>query len=58
VPLAAGDMIVFDPYLLHYSDLNRGTSPRRAIIYTYYPARMGAVNQDRFPADSENDLPV
>jgi ectoine hydroxylase-related dioxygenase (phytanoyl-CoA dioxygenase family) len=51
VPLAAGDMIVFDPYLLHFSDLNRGTTPRRAIIYTYYPARLGAVNQDRFPAD-------
>lgn len=51
VPLAAGDMIVFDPYLLHYSDLNRGDVPRRAIIYTYYPARLGAVNQDRFPAD-------
>jgi ectoine hydroxylase-related dioxygenase (phytanoyl-CoA dioxygenase family) len=49
VPLAAGDMIVFDPYLLHFSDLNRGTTPRRAIIYTYYPARLGEVNQDRFP---------
>lgn len=51
VPLAAGDMIVFDPYLLHFSDLNRGRTPRRAIIYTYYPARLGAVNQDRFPAN-------
>lgn len=51
VPLAAGDMIIFDPYLLHSSDLNRGTSPRRAIIYTYYPARQGHVNQDRFPVD-------
>jgi ectoine hydroxylase-related dioxygenase (phytanoyl-CoA dioxygenase family) len=50
VPLAAGDMIVFDPYLLHFSDLNRGRTPRRAIIYTYYPARMGSVNQDRYPA--------
>lgn len=49
VPLAAGDMIVFDPYLLHFSDLNRGATPRRAIIYTYLPARLGAVNQDRFP---------
>lgn len=52
VPLAAGDMIVFDPYLLHFSDLNRGTTPRRAIIYTYYPATLGSVNQDRFPPDS------
>jgi ectoine hydroxylase-related dioxygenase (phytanoyl-CoA dioxygenase family) len=50
VPLAAGDMIVFDPYLLHFSDLNRGTVPRRAIIYTYHPARLGSVNQDRFPS--------
>jgi ectoine hydroxylase-related dioxygenase (phytanoyl-CoA dioxygenase family) len=58
VPLAAGDMIVFDPYLLHYSDLNRGTTPRRAIIYTYYPARLGEVNQDRFPADRGSDVPV
>lgn len=51
VPLAAGDMIVFDPYLLHFSDLNRGETPRRAVIYTFYPARLGAVNQARFPAD-------
>ena len=49
VPLRAGDMIVFDSYLLHYSDLNRGRTPRRAVIYTYYPARLGTVNQDRFP---------
>ena len=49
VPLEAGDMIVFDPYLLHFSDLNHGRVPRRAIIYTYYPARLGVVNVDRFP---------
>jgi ectoine hydroxylase-related dioxygenase (phytanoyl-CoA dioxygenase family) len=55
VPLAAGDMIVFDPYLLHVSDLNRGQTPRRAIIYTYYPTRLGAVNQDRFPVDETSD---
>ena len=53
VPLTAGDMIVFDPYLLHFSDLNRGSTPRRAIIYTYYPARLGSLNQDRFPAVHE-----
>src|SRR5947209_3319676 len=35
VPLRAGDMIYFDSYLLHYSDLNRSRAPRRAIIYTY-----------------------
>jgi ectoine hydroxylase-related dioxygenase (phytanoyl-CoA dioxygenase family) len=57
VPLAAGDMIVFDPYLLHFSDLNRGTTPRRAIIYTYYPARLGELNQDRFPPDHALALP-
>jgi len=51
VPLHAGDMIFFDPYLLHYSDLNRSRIPRRAIIYTYNPARLGKVNEDRFPRD-------
>jgi ectoine hydroxylase-related dioxygenase (phytanoyl-CoA dioxygenase family) len=51
VPLKAGEMIFFDPYLLHYSDLNRSRSPRRAIIYTYHPARMGKINEVRFPAD-------
>ena len=51
VPLKAGEMIFFDPYLLHYSDLNRGRSPRRAIIYTYHPARLGKINEGRFPAD-------
>lgn len=49
VPLAAGDMIVFDPYLLHFSDLNRSHSPRRAIIYTYHPGRLGPINEARFP---------
>ena len=52
VPLQAGDMIYFDPYLLHYSDLNRGRVPRRAIIYTYNPARLGKVNEGRFPTDT------
>lgn len=51
VPLKAGEMIFFDPYLLHYSDLNRSHSPRRAIIYTYHPARLGQINEARFPAD-------
>src|SRR5215213_8546761 len=51
VPLPAGGMIYFDPYLLHYSDLNRSTKPRRTIIYTYNPARLGAINDDRFPPD-------
>ena len=51
VPLQAGGMIYFDPYLLHYSDLNRSTKPRRTIIYTYNPARLGAINEDRFPPD-------
>ena len=51
VPLAAGGMIYFDPYLLHYSDLNRSTKPRRTIIYTYNPARLGSINEGRFPAD-------
>lgn len=51
VPLKAGEMIFFDPYLLHYSDLNRSNSPRRAIIYTYNPASLGKVNEGRFPKD-------
>lgn len=51
VPLKAGEMIFFDPYLLHFSDLNRGRSPRRAIIYTYHPARLGKINEVRFPVD-------
>jgi 2-aminoethylphosphonate dioxygenase len=49
VPLAAGDMIVFDPYLLHYSDRNRSEHARRTIIYTYNPAGLGDVNRGRFP---------
>jgi hypothetical protein len=46
-------MILFDPYLLHYSDLNRSRSPRRCIIYTYNPARLGQINEQRFPADRD-----
>jgi len=49
VPLRAGDMIYFDPYLLHYSDINRSPEPRRALIYTYNPARLGRINEGRFP---------
>ena len=51
VPLPAGEMIFFDSYLLHFSDLNRSRSPRRAIIYTYNPARLGKINEGRFPND-------
>jgi ectoine hydroxylase-related dioxygenase (phytanoyl-CoA dioxygenase family) len=50
-PLRAGEMILFDPYLLHYSDLNRSRLSRRAIIYTYNPARLGKINEGRFPQD-------
>jgi ectoine hydroxylase-related dioxygenase (phytanoyl-CoA dioxygenase family) len=52
-PLRAGEMIFFDAYLLHYSDLNRSRTRRRAIIYTYNPARLGKVNERRFPADGK-----
>ena len=51
VPLRAGGMIYFDPYLLHFSDLNRSAEPRRTIIYTYNPARLGKINEGRFPND-------
>jgi ectoine hydroxylase-related dioxygenase (phytanoyl-CoA dioxygenase family) len=48
VPLKAGEMIFFDPYLLHYSARNAGQAPRRSIIYTYNPARLGKINEGRF----------
>jgi len=48
LPLKAGDMIMFDSWLLHYSDLNRSNAARRAIIYTYNPARLGKINENRF----------
>ena len=51
VPLRAGEMIFFDPYLLHFSDLNYTTTSRKAIIYTYNPARLGKINEGRFPKD-------
>jgi ectoine hydroxylase-related dioxygenase (phytanoyl-CoA dioxygenase family) len=53
VPLKAGEMIFFDAYLLHYSDLNYSQTPRRAIIYTYNPARLGKINEARFHSISE-----
>ena len=53
VPLKAGGMIYFDPYLLHFSDFNTTDRPRRTIIYTYNPARLGDINQGRFPDDRD-----
>jgi ectoine hydroxylase-related dioxygenase (phytanoyl-CoA dioxygenase family) len=53
VPLKAGGMIYFDPYLLHFSDFNTTNKPRRTIIFTYNPARLGAINQGRFPNDRD-----
>jgi hypothetical protein len=40
-------MLVFDPYLLHYSDRNRSDRPRRTIIYTYHPVRLGRIYEYR-----------
>lgn len=51
VPLPAGGMIYFDPYLLHYSDFNTTNRPRRTVIFTYNPARLGSINNGRFPDD-------
>lgn len=51
VPLKAGGMIYFDPYLLHFSDFNTTDKPRRTIIFTFNPARLGSINQARFPDD-------
>ena len=31
-----------------YSDINRSNAARRAIIYTYNPARLGRINEQRF----------
>jgi ectoine hydroxylase-related dioxygenase (phytanoyl-CoA dioxygenase family) len=45
--LGAGDMVVFDPYLLHASDRNVSDRPRRTIIYTYHPARLGRLYEYR-----------
>jgi hypothetical protein len=53
VPLKAGGMIYFDPYLLHYSDFNTTNKPRRTIIFTFNPARLGSINDGRFPDDRE-----
>jgi ectoine hydroxylase-related dioxygenase (phytanoyl-CoA dioxygenase family) len=50
VPLRAGEMIFFDPYLLHFSERNTSSVPRRTIIYTYNPERLGKINEHRFPA--------
>jgi ectoine hydroxylase-related dioxygenase (phytanoyl-CoA dioxygenase family) len=49
LPLNAGDMIAFDPYLLHYSAPNNTGRSRRAIIYTYNPARLGNLWTARYP---------
>jgi ectoine hydroxylase-related dioxygenase (phytanoyl-CoA dioxygenase family) len=56
VPLQAGEMIFFDPYLLHFSDRNRSLVPRRTIIYTYNPARLGKINEGRFPDDASSPM--
>lgn len=49
VPLRQGEMIFFDPYLLHFSERNTSSVSRRTMIYTYNPARLGKINEDRFP---------
>jgi hypothetical protein len=49
LPLEAGDMIAFHPYLLHASSRNETTHPRRAIIFTYNPARLGDLRTARYP---------
>ena len=55
VTLSAGDIVYFDPYLLHHSDVNRSSVSRRAIIFTYNPARLGAINDRRFPAATQGE---
>jgi hypothetical protein len=38
VPLAAGDLAMFGPLLVHGSEPNRTDADRRALLYTYQPA--------------------
>lgn len=38
VPLAAGDLVMFGPLLVHGSEPNRSAGDRRALLYTYQPA--------------------
>lgn len=53
LPLSAGDMIAFDPYLLHFSAPNASRAPRRAILYTYSPAELGDLWSIRYPELAE-----
>lgn len=48
LPIRAGSMIVFDPYLLHFSKRNITARMRRSILFTYNAARLGHVNDCRF----------
>ena len=38
VELAAGDLVMFGPLLVHCSEPNRSEHDRRALLYTYQPA--------------------
>jgi ectoine hydroxylase-related dioxygenase (phytanoyl-CoA dioxygenase family) len=38
VELAAGDLVMFGPMLVHCSEPNRSDADRRALLYTYQPA--------------------
>jgi hypothetical protein len=41
VPMGPGDMLLFDPFLLHHSEVNRSDRARRTAIFTYSSRRVG-----------------
>lgn len=59
----SGDVILFDSYLPHYSELNRSSGSRRAIFITYNKLSEGGAmreayykdKRDKFPPDCERD---
>jgi ectoine hydroxylase-related dioxygenase (phytanoyl-CoA dioxygenase family) len=60
--LVAGDAVCIDGLAPHYSEANRGASPRRVLVASYAPASEGytrahyyAQRRDRMQAETERD---
>jgi Phytanoyl-CoA dioxygenase (PhyH) len=60
--LAAGDAVCIDGLAPHYSETNRGTTPRRVLVASYAPTSEGytrehyyAQRRDRMRAETERD---
>jgi len=52
LPVPAGSVICFDPYLVHGSRPNRSNQPRRAVVLTYQPPGHPTFRAGRFrPVD-------